>query len=241
MELYTQTDPILRRRIGAGAAAIIPVGSTEQHGPHLPVSTDSDIVSAVATAVGRGGRFLVTPVVSIGVSFEHAPFFQISIKESTMGVLLGDICDSLYTNGVRDVFLINGHYGNREALLRFVSEYGRRTTPQIHGLSYWRFTKRRFDHGGFVETSLMLAIRGMVRMSLARKGLVTDGMDPSHVAMLKKESAKSFPAVTKNGIWGDPRAATADVGRRIFSEIVQNMRQECLGRLDDDTPNEILI
>ena len=240
MDLHSRTDPALRGRISAGAAAVIPVGATEQHGPHLPVSTDSDIASAVAAAVGRGPRFLVAPSVSTGVSFEHAPFFQISIRESTLQTLLGDVCDSLHANGIRDIFLINGHYGNRGALSGFAS--GRENDmPRVHALSYWRFTRSRFDHGGFVETSLMLAVSDLVRMSRARRGLVTDGMEPSSVERLKRAAAESFPAATGNGVWGDPRSATAEAGRRILAEIVRNLRRECLGRLDGTRPNEILI
>ena len=240
MDIHTRTDPALRRRIASGAAAIIPVGSTEQHGPHLPVSTDSDIVSAIAAAVGRGGSFLVAPVISTGVSFEHAPFFHISVRESTLGDLLSDVCDSLYSNGIKDVFVINGHYGNRGALSGFVSGYGK-GGPVVHALSYWRFTKSRFDHGGFVETSLMLTVSGSVRMSRARKGLVTEGMDKARIEQLKRDAARSFPEATGNGIWGDPRGATAQAGRRIMAEIVRNMRRECLGRLDGTIQNEILI
>lgn len=239
MELSSRTDPVLRRRIKAGVAAIVPVGSTEQHGPHLPVSVDSDIATAVAAAVGRGNRFVVAPTVSTGVSFEHAPFFQISVRQSTLATLLGDMCDSLHSNGIRDIFVINGHYTNRGALEDMAA--GRRADPAVHALSYWRFTESRFDHGGFVETSLMLAVSGSVRMSMARKGLVTDGMDPDQLERVKRASAKSFPEATGNGVWGDPRAATAEAGRRIFGEIVRNLRRECLGRLDGTRPNEILI
>ena len=239
MEARVLTDPVLRRRVAAGAAAIIPVGSTEQHGPHLPVSVDSDIVSAVAAGVGEGRRFLVMPTVSVGVSFEHSPFFHISVRESTLATLLDDICDSLHAQGVGNIFVINGHYGNRGALFGFMS--GRRSGPAVHALSYWRFTKSRFDHGGFVETSLMLAASGRVRMGLARKGLVTEGMSAARIEQLKKEAARSFPGATGNGVWGDPRTATAEAGRRIMAEIVRNMRRECLGRLDGTIKNEILI
>lgn len=229
MDAYSETDPVLRRRISGGTAAIVPVGSIEQHGAHLPVSTDSEIVGAVASGVGRGSRFLVMPTITTGVSFEHAPFFNISVRSSTLESLLGDICDSLHANGIQDVFIINGHYSNRMALESLVVGY-RDADPRIHAFSYWRFMRERFDHGGFVETSLMLAVSGTVRMSLARRGLVTEGMDEGEVQRLKSLAAESFPAATGNGIWGDPRRATAEDGRRLLREIVRNLRRECLGR-----------
>lgn len=211
----------------------------EQHGAHLPVSTDSEIVGAVSSRVGRGCGFLVMPTITTGVSFEHAPFFNISIRPSTLGSLLGDVCDSLHASGVRDIFVINGHYGNRGALKRF-AERRRDGEPTVHVFSYWRFTDSRFDHGGFVETSLMLAVSGEVRMSLARQGLVTDGMSGSEIRRLRGLAARSFPAATGNGVWGDPRGATEAAGRRLLNEIVRNLRRECLGRVGG-AGGEILI
>ena len=87
----------------------------------------------------------------------------------------------------------------------------------------------------------MLAVSGQVRMGLARKGLVTEGMSAARIEQLKKESARSFPEATGNGVWGDPRTATAEAGSRIMAEIVRNLRRECLGRLEGAIPNEILI
>ena len=92
MRIDTQTDPVLRQQ--EESCAIVPVGSIEQHGPHLPVSTDSDLVTAVAERVGSGDNFLVTPTITTGVSFEHAPFFNISIRASTLSLILQDVCDS---------------------------------------------------------------------------------------------------------------------------------------------------
>lgn len=219
---------------------MVPVGSIEQHGAHLPVSTDADIAGAVASRVGRRCGFLVAPTITTGVSFEHSPFFNISIRPSTLGALLGDVCSSLYANGIRNVFVVNGHYGNRKAITRFAERHGG-TDPAIHALSYWRFTESGFDHGGFVETSLMLAVSDRVRMSSARKGLVTDGMPADEISRIKRLASKSFPAATGNGVWGDPRAATARAGRRLLGEIVCNMARECAGRVRGGIPNEILI
>lgn len=225
MRVETQTDPVLRRRVGS-AAAIIPVGSTEQHGPHLPVSTDSDLVTAVARGVGAGRRYLVMPTVTVGVSFEHAPFFNVSVRASTLGLVLGDMCRSLYSNGIKRVFVINGHYGNKKALARFAAKE-RGEAPAVHVFSYWEYLGDRFDHAGFMETSLMLAVSGRVRMSMAQKGLDTDGMTEAEVRNAKKVAARSFPEATGNGVWGNPRLATAEEGRRMLDTIIRNLRKEC--------------
>lgn len=223
MRIDTQTDPALRQQ--EESCAIVPVGSIEQHGPHLPVSTDSDLVTAVAERVGSGDNFLVTPTITTGVSFEHAPFFNISIRASTLSLILQDVCDSLYSNGIKYVFVINGHYGNKKALEGFVKER-QGNKPVVRVFSYWEFTGRRFDHAGFMETSLMLAVSDRVIMSKAQKGLDTSNMTDEEITNIKKISLESFPKATGNGIWGDPRKATADEGRSMLNEIVQNMQRE---------------
>ena len=224
MRVEVQTDPIIRRQTEF-SVGIIPVGSIEQHGPHLPVSTDSDLVTAVANGVGAGHDFLVMPTVKVGVSFEHAPFFNISIKESTLGLVLSDMCDSLYSNGIKYVFVINGHYGNKRALSKF-AQARQDDKPVVRVFSYWEFADTRFDHAGFMETSLMLAVSNNVKMSKAQKGLDTSVMTDEEILNAKKMSAVSFPKATGNGIWGDPREATADKGKEMLKTIIQNMRQE---------------
>lgn len=236
MDVVASTDPDIRESITKSAAVIIPVGSVEQHGPHLPVSTDSDIVGVVAARVGRGPEFLVMPTVMTGVSFEHAPLFHVSIRPDTLEAVLHDMCKSIRSNGIRQIFVINGHYGNRDALIRFAQRQN-----DVHALSYWRFTKHQFDHAGMVETSLMLAISDNTRMDKAQRGLITDGMSASELYRIKRLAAKSFPEATGNGIWGDPRNATSEKGMRILEEIVEGMRTECIGRLQGEIPNEILI
>ncbi len=112
-----QLDPNLRKLIKKkNHTAIIPVGSIEQHGPHLPVSTDSDLVTGIAIRVAKKGNFLLLPTISYGVSFEHDPFFNLSVKPSTLQKLLSDLCLSLSNNGIKTIFVINGHYTNQKAI-----------------------------------------------------------------------------------------------------------------------------
>ncbi len=87
--------------------------------------------------------------------------------------------------------------------------------------------EREFDHAGFVETSLMLAISKDVKMKLAQKGLITDGLTKKEITKLGKIATKSFPKVTKNGIWGDPTKSTKKDGKKFFSEIIDNLGKKC--------------
>jgi len=230
IEIKTQFDPILRRSISKKKqVAVIPVGSIEQHGPHLPISTDSDIVTEVAKRIAEKNSYLLLPTLNYGVSYEHAPFFNLSIRESTLRIVLTDLCTSLLSNNVKTVFIINGHHGNLKPIQNLDVKLKKisRNKLQVFPLSYWHFMKREFDHAGFVETSLMLAISKNVKMNLAKKGLVTEGMTKQEIARIGKLANQSFPKATKNGIWGDPRKATKKEGQAILAEIIKNLGKKC--------------
>jgi creatinine amidohydrolase len=229
-EIKSQLDPDLRKSIkNKKQIAVIPVGSMEQHGPHLPLSTDSDIVTEVAKQLSEKKNFLLLPTLTYGVSFEHAPFFNLSIKESTLRSVVSDLCTSLLANNIKTVFVINGHHGNQKPLKNIDIKLQKlsKNKLKVFSLSYWHFMQKEFDHAGFVETSLMLAISKNVKMKLAKKGLVTDGMKQQEIKDLGKLASKSFPKVTKNGIWGDPRNATKKDGKRILAEIIENLEKKC--------------
>jgi len=230
MDLKDQFDPILRKSlVTKKTAAIIPVGAIEQHGPHLPVSTDSDIVTEVTRLVSEKGNFLLLPTISYGVSFEHAPLFNISLKNTTLQKMLIDIILSLSNNKIKVVFVINGHRGNQKALANLEQRIKKLSKGKIKVFifSYWHFMKNSFDHAGFTETSLMLTISKNVKMKKAKKGLSTHGMTKQQIAKISKLASKSFPKVTKNGVWGDPTKSTSKKGRIILSEIVKNLEKTC--------------
>ena len=234
-----QLDPNLRKLIKKKKqAAIIPVGSIEQHGPHLPVSTDSDLVTEIAERVAKKGNFLLLPTISYGVSFEHGPFFNLSVKSSTLQKILSELCLSLGGNGIKTVFVFNGHYTNQKALKNLSSTVKKLSRGKIHVFvfSYWNFMKNHFDHAGFVETSLMLAVSNKVKMHLAKKGLVTKNMKTKEISRIKKIASKSFPKATKNGVWGDPRKASKRQGIKMLSEIVKNLEKKCQTCLTGKNP-----
>jgi len=210
-----------------GSVALIPVGSIEQHGPHLPISTDSDIVSHIAKQVSDKNGFLLLPTLQYGVSFEHHPFFTLSISDATLEKTLVDLCISLSKNHVDTVIVLNGHHGNLDALKKLSAKVSKKGIKQhIFVYSYWHFMKREFDHAGFVETSIMLAISNKVQMKKAQKGLISDNLSKSELNKLNKKANKSFISVTKNGVWGDPTRATQKAGKVILNEIISNLVKE---------------
>ena len=228
-ELY---DPEFRKLIESkNPTIIIPVGSLEQHGAHLPITTDSDIVTEIASRLAKKCNFVVLPTVSYGISFEHEPFFQVNIQ--LLG-FLRDIISSLVINKVKSVIILNGHHGNVDTLEMMEANPEREWNldfkdVKIDFYSYWHFMEHEFDHAGFVETSLMLAISDKVKMKKAKKGLITKGLSEKEIQRINKLSTErgGFPKVTKNGVWGDPTNATKKDGEKFLAEIVRNLAKEC--------------
>lgn len=218
-------DPQLRRLIKTKKTAILPVGSLEQHGAHLPVSTDTDIVTEISARLAKKCGFMLLPTVWCGVSFEHAPFFNLSVSKNTLKRFLFEICDSLGKNGIRRIIILNGHHGNQKALneLQNTVEKKLRGRPELLVISYWKFMQMQFDHAGFVETSLMLAATTKVNMKLAKKGLITNGMSQRQKSRLSKIASVHFIKAARNGVWGDPTKATKRDGRAILSKTIKNI------------------
>ena len=186
------------------------------HGAHLPITTDSDIVTEIASRLAKKCNFVVLPTVSYGISFEHEPFFQVNIQ--LLG-FLRDIISSLVINKVKSVIILNGHHGNVDTLEMMEANPEREWNldfkdVKIDFYSYWHFMEHEFDHAGFVETSLMLAISDKVKMKKAKKGLITKGLSEKEIQRINKLSTErgGFPKVAKNGVWGDPTKASG-VGR----------------------------
>ena len=225
MIIRDQFDPDLRKLIKKKKQiAIIPIGSIEQHGPHLPISTDSDIVTEISLQLSNKINGVLLPTINYGISDEHFPFFNLSIKKSTLSRILEDICESLIKNGISRILIINGHYGNLDSLKSF--ERKQKNNRKIKVFSYWKYMDREFDHAGNVETSIMLAISKKVNMRKAKKGFQTYGMSKKEISKINKLAQKSFPKVTGNGVWGDPTKSSATLGRKIIKEVVNNLVKE---------------
>ena len=225
-ELY---DPEFRKLIKSKKQTIIiPVGSLEQHGAHLPITTDSDIVTEIASRLAKKCGFIVFPTVSYGISFEHSPLFNTSVTATALGIIISNIVTSLVENGVTNIIILNGHHGNVEPLNEMLEkQFLMDIKPRVY--SYWHFMEHEFDHAGFVETSIMLAISDKVKMEKAEKGLITKGLSEGEKERISKLSTEpgGFPKVAKNGVWGDPTDATKNDGEKFLAEIVGNLAKEC--------------
>jgi creatinine amidohydrolase len=224
--VFSMTDYDLRITLKKIKRAIIPVGSLEQHGAHLPVSTDSLIAEYIARLLAEKIGAFVLPVISYGVSFEHKPMFNVSIHHSTLSTMLCDTCISLAENKIREIIILNGHHGNTGAI-QYIPQEVQSKRPaidvNIYILHYWHMMKPDFDHAGEVETSLVLAIAPeLVHMDRARPN--SKSLSKSRAAYSSLTNTPgSFPKITGNGVWGDPMRATASKGDKLIKEIIANL------------------
>ncbi len=222
------------RKILRGSVAVLPVGSIEQHGDHLPVSTDSDIATTVSARVCAVTGYAMLPPVSYGASFEHAPRLNMSIRGHVLRSLVADIAASLADAGSRGLVVINGHYGNQRHLARLgkkIRGHATARTIRCVVVPYWDFMSAKFDHAGHTETSLMLAC-GQADMRKAKRGFVEpDSITPSQHRALSRRASASFMSVASNGIWGDPRSATRAGGLLLLDEIADKIARMCRNEL----------
>jgi creatinine amidohydrolase len=224
--VFGMTDYDFRVTLKKIKRAIIPVGSLEQHGAHLPVSTDSLIAEYLARLLAEKVGAFVLPVISYGVSFEHKPMFNVSLRNSTLATVLCDTCISLAENRIREIIVLNGHHGNTGAL-QYIPQEIKSMIPtthvNIHTLHYWQMMTSEFDHAGEVETSLVMAIAPeLVHMDRAMPN--SKNLSKSKAAYSSLTNVPgSFPKITGNGVWGDPMKATALQGDKLIKEITANL------------------
>jgi mycofactocin precursor peptide peptidase len=195
---------------------LLPLGSCEQHGPHLPLDTDTRIAVAVATRVAatRSG-VRVAPAVAYGASGEHAAFAgTLSIGSEVLAVVVIELVRS--ADWAERVVLVNGHGGNVDGLRSAI----RALTTEGRKLDVWSPSIAGGDaHAGHAETSLMLAIAPeVVRMDAAEIGATE-----SIAVLLPALRTGGVRAVSPNGVLGDPTGATAVHGRQLLMDLVASL------------------
>jgi len=203
--------------IRAGAVVLVPVGSTEQHGPHLPLDTDTVIALAVARRVAElldDHHVLVAPAVSYGSSGEHQAFAgTASIGTEALRFLLVELVRSVRTWAQR-VVLVNAHGGNVAA----VADAVRQLRREGHDVAWLPCATEEVDlHAGYTETSLLLHLcPDRVRLDRAESGntmLLAE--------ILPTLMAQGVRAVSPNGVLGDPTGASAAEGERVLEQMAR--------------------
>ena len=206
--------------VGRRPTVVVPLGSTEQHGPHLPLDTDTVVAQAVAEALvdrleaEEPGGALLAPAVAYGSSGEHQSFAgTVSLGGEALRHLLVELVRSLRTWAGR-VVLVNGHGGNLGALTGAVEQL----RAEGHDLRWTPCAVVGADaHAGRTETSLMLHLRpASVHLDRVEPGNAT----PVRTLMPLLE-AGGVEMVSANGILGDPRGASAEEGAALLAEMAE--------------------
>ena len=195
---------------------LVPVGATEQHGPHLPLSTDTDIALALAerAALARPSC-VVAPPVAYGSSGEHQGFpGTLSIGLEATRMVLVELVRSASSFATATV-LVSTHGGNRAAL----DEVCRTLGNEGHRFAIFTPTWRGDAHAGRLETSLMLAISpGRVRRSLAQPGNTT-----ALAELLPRLRAEGVRAASPSGVLGDPTGASGGEGEELLATALDEL------------------
>jgi creatinine amidohydrolase len=205
-------------RAHAGAVCLVPVGSLEQHGDHLPLFTDSLLAEHVCVETARRAvtDVLVTPPLWTGLSPHHLRFgATATVTSSTFAALVRETVAALRSWCSR-VLVVNGHGGNRGPLVTLGVEDG------VEAISYWELVRAArlnalfpFDlgsvgHAGEFETSVMLSAFPEL---VAEPGFACEPIAEANAAFL-------VPDMGESGVLGDPRAATAEGGRAVLEDVV---------------------
>jgi creatinine amidohydrolase len=206
---YRSTWPELADLTASGAVLVIPLGATEQHGPHLPATTDTDVAVAVAVAAAALDPLLVVaPAVPYGSSGEHAGFAgTLSLGQEATETLLVELGRSAATT-FDHVVLACTHGGNAAPLTRALA----RLADEGHPVTGWWPRWRGDLHAGRTETSLMLAIAP----DAVRGDLLAPGDTRPADELLPLLRSGGVRSVSANGVLGDPAGATAAEGRELI-------------------------
>lgn len=246
MELVSLQWPEVANLDRERVVAVVPLGSMEQHGLHMPFSTDTVIVTELARRVERQlpDRVVLLPTVWLGHSPHHLAFpGSISLDSRPYADMVKGICRSLVSGGFRRIFLLNGHGGNQTpapvALRELKSEF--KDTPGLYiaFASYWRLGDKVIgavresqvggvSHAGEMETSIVLALHPeRVAMDRARRDGQSEGASYIGPKDLQRSApvivVEDFEELSETGTIGHPDLASAEKGKRFLAGIAEEL------------------
>jgi len=248
-EKYLYADltwPEVNQAVEMGKVIVLPVGSTEQHGPHLPIEVDTLLPTVICLEAGRRApdKMLVAPSIPYGFNVHGMDFpGTIGVAHDTFMSYCLDVCKSFAYHGFKRIVIVDGH-GSNEPLLEFVGRRANMETDALVASFLWAnllrvkpgfvdsFRESVFPggsaHADELETSVYLHIAG----EKVQMDKVAD-----HIAWVNANASTGFEytdlfgrgaaaivewtsTLTPSGVMGQPTLATADKGRRVFEEVV---------------------
>lgn len=224
------------RGVAENSVLVVPIGATEQHGPHLAVGTDHLVAEHVAHKVAEAldaTQILVAPTLPIGLSQHHLPFGgTLSFTPETFFRMLVEIGESAVTSGFASIFFLNGHGGNVEVAAAASREVAHRTGRSAGSGSYWIMSWEKLvasgigvdvrlpGHAGAFETSIVLALEpDLVPTELPNRDGDFGRPGPSFFGPYHESHPGAWEAIDG---WSDsPMRASAELGRSILGIVVE--------------------
>ena len=254
----------LEAAISRDPVVILPLAAIEQHGPHLPLSTDLDIglglLDSAAATIGDDFAVLILPPVGIGTSMEHTAFpGTLSLDPETALAMIQQIGAATARAGVRRLLFCNSHGGNSQVMDLAGLRLRRDFDLLVVKCSYFRFPLpddielppgelRHGLHGGAIETSMMLHLApGSVRRELCKEGVSVGYRLDREMKKLGPEGEASFAWMTQDlhahGAIGNPLLANAALGSRLVTHysdaIAEVIRDTAVFPLEILRPGQI--
>ena len=211
------------------AVAVLPVGSTEQHGPHAPLGTDTLTAETVARegATRADEEVVVAPAIPVGVAAEHRQFAgTLWVSEDSFRAYVGDTIESLAHHGWERVVVVNGHGGNVAPLREVCGRLTRETETYAVPFTWFdAIDADQMGHGGPVETSLLLHERPDLvhedRLADAAANAAEGWGEWTAGVNLAYDTAE----FAQNGVVGDPSEATAETGERLLDAASERLAE----------------
>jgi len=220
---------------------VVGIGSSEQHGPHLPLKTDAALADEMVNRVAIGlGNALIAPTIRVGCSDHHLAFpGTISLRSSTLQAIVFDYVESLRKHGFKTAIFISTHGGNfstmQEAIEKLHNKFSDFKT--IGYTDLFAFMEPMYQvakecgipideggaHAGEIETSMM--------MNIAPNCVIKNQFEPGYIGPLGSEELniileKGMPALSKNGILRNPAKSTSERGQKYLEKLADFLVEE---------------
>jgi creatinine amidohydrolase len=238
------TDPEIAAALARSPRVVLPMGSVEQHGPHLPTGTDFFAATAISLAVAEHLDALVLPLCPLGVTPMHMPYpGTVSLRPETLQAVVGDIGSSLAAHGCREFVLLNWHEGNIPSLALAAEHLHRDLGLSVVVVQACYVAEERYGpvaggltHGGKIEAWSVLAGRpDLVHLDRAegsgdrRQGELVDRLrrDRSFQPMLT-----DVRTMSSTGWYGNPEGATEQEARQFVTELGAEIASRLRGVLE---------
>jgi creatinine amidohydrolase len=250
------TWPEVEERIATGVdAVLIPIGSTEQHGHHMPLDTDCFIARSLCARAADAGaeegvELLVAPTLNVTLSWYHMQFpGSVRLSTTTFLQVFREICDSLVHHGFENLVAVNGHGGNIAALTVAVNHYFETTGRRVFLVQWWDLAsdvladvEGPMIHAEEAETSIALALGQQVYEELATRDAYDRGeavkeaglpwTSLGRYAMRPSGPGVVVPMdmlrdITPSGVVGDATRARLETGEKIVSALIPRIVQVC--------------